>query len=244
MRNLLFLTIGILVGCSSTSKFDSNTVEGAFAIAESYEKDERYEEAIAQFQQVKNKYPYSNLAVESELHIAGIYFKREDFVEAQGAYQTFKELHPSHAKSDFVTYRLGLSLFNQLPSTIDRDLSVAEKALLYFDEVVTSFSKSEYLSPSTEHKQKILQMLAQKEFYIAQFYFIREYYESALARYEDLFTKYPNSQQEPEALYGACISANQLKDSGKTQHFLEKLVYQYPNSTFALKVKKEIGHAN
>src|SRR3954471_14338242 len=121
-------SLHFLAGCSSTPDIDTSTPEGAFKLAEKYEKDERFEEAITQYTQVKNKHPYSKLATEAELRIAEIHFKREEFVESQNAYQTFKEMHPTHPQIDFVTYRLGLSFFNQLPSTIDRDLSVADRA--------------------------------------------------------------------------------------------------------------------
>src|SRR5262249_18604911 len=153
---------------------------------EKFEKDERYEEAIAQFNTVKNKFPYSKLATEAELKVAEINFKREEFVEAQNAYQVFKEMHPSHPKIDYVTYRLGLSFFNQLPSTIDRDLAVAERAILYFDEVIQSYPQSSHVKDAREYKTKSLKMLAEKEYYVGHFYFIRDFYDSALTRFEGL----------------------------------------------------------
>ena len=79
---------------------------GRVRVGERFEKDERYDEAITQFNQVKNKFPYSRLATEAELRVAEIHFKRDEFIEAQAGYQTFKELHPSHPKGDYVTFRL------------------------------------------------------------------------------------------------------------------------------------------
>ena len=77
-------------GCSTTEKFDSTTASGAYNLAEKYEKDERYEEALALFTEVKNKHPYSKYAVEAKLKIAEIEYTRENFVEAQTAYSVFK----------------------------------------------------------------------------------------------------------------------------------------------------------
>ncbi|NJL24406.1 MAG: outer membrane protein assembly factor BamD [Calothrix sp. SM1_5_4] len=206
-----------LAGCSSTSEIDTSTPEGAFRLGEKYDKDERYEEAITQFNTVKNKFPYSKLATEAELKVADIHFKREEFIEAQNAYQTFKEMHPSHARMDYVTYRLGLSFFNQLPSTIDRDLSVADRAILYFDEVVQSFPSSGFAREAAEHKTKALKMLAEKELYVGNFYFIREKWDSALGRFEGLLEKYPNLGLDAKALYGAAISAYKIKDLSKAK---------------------------
>ncbi len=237
---LVFLS---LTACSSDEKLDSSSAEGGYKLAERYEKDERYEESIAQFSQVKNKFPYSTLATESELRIADINFKREDFVEAQSGYQTFKELHPSHPKIDYVTLRLGMSFFNQLPTTIDRDLSLAEKAVLYLDEVVTSHPTSSHVAQAQEVKAKILQMLAEKEYYVGEFYYKRRKYDSALSRFEDLLERYPQSGLTAKALKFAAISAHKVKDATKANSYLQRLQAQFGGSKELRDTKGEIGHA-
>lgn len=237
------LGLAFALGCSSDPKLDSSTPEGGFKLAESYEKDERYEEAIAQFSQVKNKHPYSTWATEAELRIGDIQFKREDYVEAQSAYQTFKELHPSHPRIDYITFRLGLSFYHQLPSTIDRDLSLADKALLYLDELMSSYPKSEHVPQAQEYRGKILRMLADKEMYIANFYFIRKKYDSALGRFEDLLQKYPASRNTPQALMKAAISAHRLKDQARARGFLAKLQAQFADSKELREAKEELGDA-
>ncbi len=237
------LSLGIvLTGCSSMSEIDNSTPEGAYKLAQKYEKDERFEEAIAEYTSLKNKHPYSKLATESELRVADIHFKREEFVESQAAYQTFKEMHPSHPQSDYVTFRLGLSFFSQLPSTIDRDLSVADRAILYFDEVVQSYPKSQYVTEAKDSKQKALRMLAEKEFYIADFYFIRDKYESALGRFEDLLSKYPKSGIDAKALYGAAVSAFKIKELGKAKTYYQRLATEFKDSREAEKARRELGN--
>jgi outer membrane protein assembly factor BamD len=231
-----------LAGCSSTPEIDTSTPEGAYKLGEKYEKDERFEESIVQFTQVKNKYPYSKLATEAELRIAEIHFKREEFVESQNAYQTFKEMHPSHAKIDYVTFRLALSFFNQLPSTIDRDLSVAERAILYFDEVVQSFPNSPYVKESVDYKLKALKMLAEKEYYVARFYMIRDFYESALGRFEALLEKYPKLGMDAQALYGAAFTAYKMKDLGKAKTYYQRLISDFKDSAEAEKARRELGN--
>lgn len=231
----------IFVGCSSTPELDTNTPEGGYKLAEKYEKDERFEEALAQYTTVKNKFPYSKLSTEAELRIAEIYFKREEYIEAQSAYQTFKEMHPSYARIDYVTYRLALSFSNQLPSTIDRDLSVAERAILYFDEVIQTFSKSEYVKDALEQKTKALKMLAEKEYYVGNFYLIRDHWESALGRFEGLLSKYPRLGYDAKALYGAARSAYETKDLGKAKTYYQRLITEFKDTEEAEKARRELG---
>ena len=231
----------ILNACSSNEKLDTNTPEGLFKLGEQYEKDERFEDAVLKFSEVKNKHPYSRFATEAELRIADVQFKRESYIEAQLAYQTFKELHPKHTRIDYVTFRLGLSYFNQLPSSIDRDLSLADKAILYFDELMSSFPKSEFVKESQDKKQAALKMLGDKELYIAQFYFKKKQYESALGRYEGLLRMYPRYEQIALALLGAAQSAHHSGEMDKKQRFLRALYAQHPSSDEAGRARAEFG---
>lgn len=233
----------LAIGCSSTPEYDTSTPEGGFKLGEKYEKEERFEEAITQFTQLKNKFPYSKLAPEAELKVADINFQREDYAEAQIAYQTFKDLHPTHPKSDYVTFRLGLSFFKQLPPTIDRDLSIANKAILYFDEVIQSYSKSPFVEESKDYRAKANKMLAEKEQYIADFYLRLEKWDSALGRFEEILAGYPTSDLEPKALLGAARCSYKMNDKVKTRGFIQRLLKEYPNSQQAKLAQSEFADA-
>jgi outer membrane protein assembly factor BamD len=231
--------LALTTGCSSAEKHDSSTAEGAFRQAEDYEKDERFEEAIAKFNEVRNKHPYSRFAPEAELRIADVHFKREAFIEAAGAYQLFREFRPRHPRSDYVTFRLGLSYFNQLPKTIDRDLSVADKAILYFEEVINSYPKSEHVAEATAKRTETLRMLAEKEMYVANFYSKRNNHDSALKRYESLLKRYPNQGFDAQALYGAAKSAYESGEKDRGRQHLRNLYSLYPNSEEAKRARNE-----
>jgi len=238
--SFLAFTLLLNSGCSSGPLRDSNSAEGAFLTAEDYEKDERYEEALQKYREVMNKHPYSRYAVESKIRIANIHYERENFVEAQTAYQLVKDLHPKHEKIDFITFRLAMSYFNQLPSTTDRDLSLAHKAILHFDELMTSYPKSNFVKEAQEKKQEALKMLAEKEGYIAYFYFHREMYDSALKRYEKILSQYKGAGFELVALRGAALSALRAGDLDKGRVYASQLSRQYPNSSEDQEVRQEL----
>jgi outer membrane protein assembly factor BamD len=238
---LTLLTIVSLVGCSSTEKLDLSTPDGLYASAEQLDKDERYEEAISRYSEVKNKHPYSKYAAQAELKIADVHFKREAYIESQGSYQIFKEFHPKHPQADYVTFRLGLSYFNQLPSSIDRDLGVAEKAVIYFDEVITTFPTSSFVEEAKKKKGEALKMAAEKELYVARFYFKQKKYDSALKRYEFLLKNHAGRGLDPEALLGAAISANKTGERDRSQKHLTALISNFPQSDEAKRAKNELG---
>lgn len=238
---VLLACLGIFsAGCSSTSEVDQNTAAGRFQVAEELDKDERFEEALTKYAEVRNKFPYSKFAVEAELKQADIYFKREQFPEAQTAYQLFKDFHPKHPRNDYVTYRIAMSYFGDIPPTIDRDISPAFKAIEVFNEVISRYGSSKYAKEAREKKADCLRMLAEKEGYIGNFYFIRDRYEPALRRYEGLLKRYPNSALTEQALYRAGVSAFKIGKKDIGSKHLKNLIARFPQGKFYKKGKEAL----
>ena len=222
--------VGMLVSACSSIEKNSNTPEGAFEIAQEFEKGERFEEALRRYNDIKNKFPYSSYATKSELAIADVYYLQESYAEAQVAYQMFKDLHPTHPQIDYVQFRIGMSFYKQLPSTIDRDLTLANDAILNLSELIKKFPNSEYVKEAKENRTAAIKMLAEKEEYIADFYFKRKIYDSALGRYEGLYKNYGGLGFEAKALARASICAQKLGDDSKMKKYKGILEEKYPNS--------------
>ena len=233
------LTISLMIGCASTDK-NADTPEGLFAIAQDYEKNERYELAVQKYNEVRNKFPYSSLAIKAELAAADVHFKSESWPEAQLAYQTFRELHPKHSQIDYVTFRIGLSYYNQLPDTVDRDLTLAKDAVAAFDSLLTTFPKSSYATEAREKRADCLKRLAGKEEYIGDFYFKRGLYDSALPRYETLLQSYSGLGFDARALSRAAIAASKTDQRDKAQRYLAQLKQSYPESDELANARREI----
>ncbi len=230
-----------LIQCSSDDLNESNSAKAAFDLAQKFEKDERFEEALIKYNEVKNKHPYSRYAVEAKFQIAGIHYKREAWLEAQHAYQLFKELHPKHKKIDFVTFRLAMSYFNQLPSSIDRDLSQSKETLLYFNEFLTSYPSSSHYKEAKQRQEETLKKLAQKELYIAEFYYVRDHHESALGRLDNLLKSYPGLGFDKKALSWASISAIKIGEKSKALYYHKELKNRYPDSGELAKTESELN---
>lgn len=232
------LSLAFLAGCSTSDK-KSDTPEGLYSIAQEYEKNDRFELAIQRYTEVKNKFPYSAYATKAELAIADVHYKAESWMEAQVSYQGFRDLHPTHPQIDYVTYRLGMSYFNQLPETVDRDLTLAKDAIVAFDEVIRRYPKSEYLADSKEKKEDALKRLAGKEDYIGDFYFRRGLFDSALPRYEGLLKNYPDLGFDARALSRAAIAASKTDQKDKARRYLSILEQKFPNSEELTVARKE-----
>jgi outer membrane protein assembly factor BamD len=223
LKLLYFFLIFAIVSCSSTDKKDTETPEALFAKGQELEKDDRIDEAIKKYSDVKNKFPYSKLAAQAELAIGDAYFKQESFPEAQAAYVTFRELHPKHPQIAYVIYRVGLSIFNQLPETIDRDLTLASQAIIIFEEVIKNYSTSEYVQDAQKKKDDCLKMLAEKEVYIANFYYKKGHFDTAYKRYLASYNKSGVSGFNQESLEFAIATADKVGAAQIKETFATKL---------------------
>jgi outer membrane protein assembly factor BamD len=210
------------VGCSSLDK-TPETAEKIFSLGEYYEKQERYEEALRRYNEVRQKFPYSSLATQAELKVADVYYKQESYPEAQMTYEAFREQRPQHEQSDYVIFKIAMSLYRQLPSSMDRDLSLAPQALEVFDDLLYHYPGSQYVSEAKEKRQEAHSKLVEKVQYIADFYFKRRAYISALDRYQYLYSMATDPEIQKRALVRGAESAKHLGDLEK-QKELENLL--------------------
>lgn len=236
---IALLSATFVLSCSSAEK-NADTPEGLFAIAQEFEQNERYELAIQRYSELKNKFPYSAFATQAELAIADVHYKAESWPEAQLSYQSFRELHPKHPRIDYVTHRIGLSYFNQVPDTVDRDLTLAKDAIASFEEVIARFPTSEHVKDAREKRDECLKRLAGKEDYIGDFYFKRGLYDSALPRYEGLVKNYSGLGFDARALARAAISASKTEQKDKARRYLDTLRQKFPDSEELESAKQQV----
>jgi len=190
---IVTLVISFCGGCSGLGKgnrpeksAEELMNEGMSKFAKGY-----YEEAAERFQELKDRYPYSNLAIHAELRLADSLFKEENYEEAIQAYQEFESLHPRNKSIPYVIYQQGMCYFLRMQA-IDRDQTNSIKALHEFERLIRAFPHDQYSMKANDHIEKCLTNLAEHEFYVGYFYFRNGYYKAALKRFTYLLEQYPD----------------------------------------------------
>lgn len=228
---ILMFSLGLIAHFSYADEPSNTPVAKAYEDALKLEKAYRYEEAIQALDSLKNKYPYSHYAKMARLKIADIHFESKSFIQAQYSYITYNELYPRDEKADYVVFQIAHSLYKQLPSTHDRDLSSARDAIKYFDQVISRFPNSVYIKDSEKYKKEIYNKLADKELYIAKFYFKYKQPLAALRRFQKFIANHPGYPQIPEAIAGAAYSALRIDEGEMHKKYLNELKTKYPDYT-------------
>lgn len=198
MRALLGFTVILASGCS-TSDYNENDPKSVFEDAQSDIESSRYEIAMDKLRMLKNKFPYSKYSVQAKLRIADVYFLQEQYAEAAGSYEAFRELHPRHEKVPYAMFRTGESLFLDSPENIARDLTSASKALKAYRAYLGRFSDHPLSTQARNRIQEIRERLAAKELYIGNFYHREDKYYAARKRFNRVIGKYHDTESAPEA---------------------------------------------
>jgi len=187
-----------LSGCAGGS-VDQNDPAQMYKEAEQDIGNDRYQLAIDKLRVIRNKYPYSKSAVDAQLRIADVFFLQESYAEAAASYETFRDLHPKHEKVSYAMYRVAKSYFNDIPNTVARDLTPAQKSLDAFNEFLRRFPEAAEVAEARQGANDSRKILADKELYIGDFYYKRDFYRSARDRYLKLVQLYPETDAAGKA---------------------------------------------
>ena len=230
-------------GCSSAPQKESAgsvaNAESLFQKANELEADKYYEEALEAYVEVRDQYPHLKYSMLAKLKMADIYFKQKDYVSAQVFYELFKSMHPRH-RPDYVLYQLSLSYYHRLPRAIDRDLTLATKCIDHLKELLTRYPRSQLRRVAEVKFQEVQEKLAKKELYIANFYFVRKMYKSALQRYSRIIQNNSYMRLWPKALLNGSISAAEIGDSSQSKQYLNTLKAKFPNVSETHKIPRVI----
>lgn len=203
LRSIVIISIvtmlaGGFYGCSGKEIADGDPAV-LMKDAESDIESDRLALAIEKLRLVRNKHPYSNLAIDAHLRIADVYFMQEEWAEAAAQYDSFRELHPKHEKVSYALFRTAKSYFNDSPTNVARDQSSAQRARNHYEEYVRRFPTGKEADDARHDLAEAKKRLSEKELYVANFYFKRDFFDSAKTRYEKLIEAYPESEAAVEA---------------------------------------------
>lgn len=165
------------------------TPEGLYNRGVEQYQDGRYRKAVQSFQRLREQFPLHRLAPDAEIGIADSYFSDESYVEAELTYKDFIDLRPSNDNIPYAMYQLGMCHYKQM-STIDRDQTDTVKALKAFERLIARFPGSKFSLLAERHVLECRKKLAESEFYVGHFYFLRGKYKAALGRFETIAKNY------------------------------------------------------
>ncbi len=223
--NLIIFLLVLLAGCSSLSPpYDAVRT---FSDAEQSMRNEDYEKARKDYQQIQEKSPDKSYDALIMLRIADTYYGEEKYSEALVEYQNFLNYHPVHKDSPYVQYQIAMCSYKELTS-IDRDPTPAHMVIREMTKLLEKYPNSGYEDQAKLYIAICREWIADYELYVARFYYKLDSYKAAIGRCENLLKDYPGTSAEKDALYYAGLSYIQLGERDQARTKLETLEQKYP----------------
>ena len=225
----------ILVSCSNIEDHKKQAIETDVDIykrALLLIEENDYKSALNEFENLLLNYPFSDLAVKSEITSAYSLYEDNQIEKAIDKLNSFIEMNPTGELTIYAHYLLGMCYYIQT-SQKGRDASLSLKAINYFQIIESKYPNSKYAKNA---KLKILYLknrLAENELAVGKFYLKKNASGSAIKRFKVILEKFQNTSVIPETLYrlSEALLITGLKE--EAQKSIAILNYNFPKNEWA-----------
>jgi len=160
----------------------------------------RYEEARQNFRKIVERHPNSSYAPKARFYIGEAFYREAEFDKAVKEFEGFLAFFPRHEIADLVQYRLAMSYYDQM-KPVEQDQALTQRALDQFKKLVKEYPQSRYATDGLAKIDKCRERIAQKEVWVANYYFTQGNPSSARQRLELVLKDYSRTAVIPETLY-------------------------------------------
>jgi len=160
----------------------------------------RYDVARDNFKKIVERHPNSSYAPRARFLIGEAYYREAEFDKAIKEFEAFVAFFPRHQIADLVQYRLAMSYYDQM-KPVEQDQGLTQKALDQFKKLVKEYPESRYATEALAKIDICRGRLAQKEVWVANYYFTQGNPSAARQRLELVLKGYPRTLVIPETLY-------------------------------------------
>ncbi len=175
-------------------------------------KHSHYDIARLDMQTLINTYPDSEYIARAKLAMADSWYAEGDtasLAQAEQEYIDFETFFPNMPEAAEAQLKVANIHFQQMEKP-DRDFTHAVRAEEEYRKVILQYPDNPKMV--AEAKTKLLQVqevIAEREFRVGQFYYMRPSYPAAIARLQSLVDRYPLYSKADDALYllGQCYEA-------------------------------------
>jgi outer membrane protein assembly factor BamD len=198
-----------------------------------------YEDARQNFKKIVERYPDSPFAPRARFLWGEAYYREAEFAKAVKEFEVFMSFYPRHQIADLVQYRLAMAYYDQM-KPIEQDQSITTKALDQFKKLVKEYPESRYASDALAKIDICRGRLAQKELWVANWYFTQGNPGGARQRLELLLKEYPRTLVIPETLW---LLAEVNVREGKTREaiaVLERLSVEYAYTDYGRRAAQRL----
>lgn len=163
----------------------------------------RYTEARLSLQTLINSYPDSEYLAKAKLAVADSYYKEggvDGLTQAVAEYKDYITFFPFLDDAAYAQMQVGMAHYRMMEKP-DRDSTQAQLAEEEFQTFLLKYPKSKLASVAAQRLREVQEVLAQADFDVAHFYYLKGDYRASGARLAEVVGRYPLFSQSDRATW-------------------------------------------
>lgn len=193
-------------------------------------KKGRFTEARTLLETLINTYPESEYIARAKLAVGDSWYAEGGsaaWSQAEAQYKDFQTFFPNMPEAAEAQLKVATIHYRQMEKP-DRDFGEAMRAAEEYKSLIQQYPDSALVPEAKQRLREVQEVLADRQFRIAQFYYLRDNLAAAQARLDSLTLSYPLYSRVDEALYelGSLYEkeANAMQRQNVSEAAKEKLV--------------------
>src|SRR5450631_1056492 len=207
---VLGMLLVITIGC--TNKKSVNPLAGVgskqpdkvlFDKAMDAMRHNRFDVARLTLQTLINTYPDSEFIARAKLAVGDSWYAEGGtaaLAQAEQEYSDFEIFFPNMPEAAEAQLKIANIHYQQMEKP-DRDYTNAKRAEDEYRKLILQYPDSKLLPEAKQRLLEVQEVLAEREFEIGRFYYLRESYPASIARLQSLVDRYPLYSRADEAEY-------------------------------------------
>src|SRR5947209_5464083 len=165
-------------------------------------KHGKYDVARITLQTLINTYPDSEFIARAKLAVGDSWYAEgttASYQQAEVEYKDFITFFPQLPEAAEAQLKIANMHYKQMEKP-DRDYTHAMRAEDEYRQLIQQFPDSKLLPEAKQRLREVQEVLAERQFRVGRFYYLRESYPAAIARLKTLTDTYPLYSQADDAL--------------------------------------------
>ena len=166
-------------------------------------KHNKFDVARLTLQTLINTYPDSEFIARAKLGVGDSWYAESGsaaLTQAEIEYKDFITFFPNMPEAAEAQYKIAGIHFQQMEKP-DRDFTHALRAEEEYRQMVLQFPDSKLVPQAKSRLREVQEILAEREFRVGRFYYMRESYPASIARLKSVIDKYPLYSSADNALF-------------------------------------------
>ena len=166
-------------------------------------KKGRYSEARTLLETLINAYPDSEFIARAKLSLGDAWYSeggKAAWQQAEAEYKDFQTFFPNLPEASEAQLKIASMHYREMEKP-DRDYAEAQRAADEYKALIQQYPDSPLVPQAKQKLREVQEVLGERQFRIAHFYYLRDNLAASQARLVSLTESYPLYSQTDEALF-------------------------------------------